>query len=120
MQKHFLILYSGLYFWILSFYSCAASILLQKNILFQASTFSALMQGVYDGDYSFKSLMQHGDFGLGTFEGLDGEMVALDGNFYRFPASGKLIRVKPEQLPPFAEVVYFKPSTSNRLSQLQY
>jgi acetolactate decarboxylase len=118
MKKQFLIWCSGFFFWGLSFSSFTAAIPEQENILFQVSTFSALMQGIYDGDYDFKSLMQHGDFGLGTFEGLDGEMVALDGNFYQFPASGKLIRVKPEQLTPFAEVVYFKPTIFKSLESI--
>jgi len=51
--------------------------------LFQTSTLQALMAGVYDGDLTFQALARHGDFGLGTFEALDGEMIALDGAFYQ-------------------------------------
>jgi acetolactate decarboxylase len=116
-------MYFSIFFSIVSFFflissAFAASTPAQKNVLFQVSTFSALMEGVYDGDYKYKNLMQQGDFGLGTFEGLDGEMVALDGNFYQFPASGKLIRVRPEQLTPFAEVIYFKPSIYESLESI--
>ena len=48
------------------------------DVLFQVSTIDALMQGVFDGFYSFNDLMVQGDFGIGTFDALEGEMIALD------------------------------------------
>ena len=48
------------------------------DVLFQVSTIDALMQGVFDGFYSFNDLMAQGDLGIGTFDALEGEMVALD------------------------------------------
>ena len=56
--------------------TCAVSLAAEQKVLFQTSTLQALMNGVYDSDYSFRDLTKHGDFGLGTFEALDGEMVA--------------------------------------------
>ena len=53
----------------------------EQQVLFQTSTLQALMNGVYDGDFSFAALKKHGDFGQGTFEALDGELVAVDGRF---------------------------------------
>ncbi|MDE3226620.1 MAG: acetolactate decarboxylase, partial [Nitrospirota bacterium] len=50
--------------------------------LFQTSTIGALMEGVYDGEVTYGELAKHGDFGLGTFNALDGEMIAFDGTFY--------------------------------------
>ena len=58
--------------------------------LFQTSTLQALMAGVYDGDLTFQALARHGDFGLGTFDALDGEMIALDGAFYQIKADGRV------------------------------
>lgn len=43
-----------------------------KDVLFQTSTINALLDGVYDGEMTYKELKQHGGFGLGTFNGLDG------------------------------------------------
>ncbi len=51
----------------------------EPHVLFQASTIGALLEGAYDGDLSFAELAEHGDLGLGTLNGLDGEMIALDG-----------------------------------------
>ena len=50
--------------------------------VFQNSTINALLEGVYDGSMTYGELRRHGDFGLGTFNALDGEMVAIDGDFY--------------------------------------
>ena len=43
--------------------------------IFQTSTMGALLDGVYDGDVSIREVLRHGDFGLGTFNSLDGEML---------------------------------------------
>ena len=50
--------------------------------LFQVSTAGALVEGVFDGVVTIRSLREHGDMGLGTFDALDGEMLAVDGRFF--------------------------------------
>jgi len=52
----------------------------RSNVLYQASLMSALLSGVYEGDTTMAQLREHGDFGLGTFNKLDGELIAFDGN----------------------------------------
>jgi acetolactate decarboxylase len=78
------------------------------DILFQVSTIDALLQGVFDGFYSFDDLKTHGDFGIGTFDSLDGEMVALDGNYYQVRADGVAYPVTGNTKTPFSTVTYFK------------
>ena len=80
----------------------------QPRLLFQTSTLQALMAGVYDGDLTFQELARHGDFGLGTFDALDGEMIALDGAFYQARADGRVSPVPGAMTTPFAEVTFFK------------
>ena len=46
--------------------------------LTQFSTIAALMQGIYDGPATFAQVRRYGDFGIGTVNHLDGEMLALD------------------------------------------
>jgi acetolactate decarboxylase len=65
----------------------------EAHVLFQASTIGALLDGAYDGDVSFAQLSEHGDLGLGTLNGLDGEMIALDGRFYRADVDGAIHEV---------------------------
>lgn len=82
----------------------------EPHVLFQASTIAALLEGAYDGDLSFAELAEHGDLGLGTLNGLDGEMIALDGRFYRADVDGAVAEVAPEQRTPFAVVTDFAPT----------
>jgi acetolactate decarboxylase len=80
------------------------------HVLFQASTIAALLDGAYDGDLSFAELAQHGDLGLGTLNGLDGEMIALGGCFYRADVNGAIHPVDPGERTPFAVVAEFAPA----------
>ena len=82
------------------------------HVLFQASTIGALLDGAFDGDLSFAELAEHGDLGLGTLNHLDGEMIALDGEFFRADVGGAVRRVAPAELTPFAVVVNFEPSVA--------
>ena len=82
----------------------------EPHVLFQASTIAALLEGSYEGDLSFAELAEHGDLGLGTLDGLDGEMIALDGRFYRADVDGNVAEVAAETKTPFAVVTGFTPS----------
>jgi acetolactate decarboxylase len=79
----------------------------EPHVLFQASTIAALLD---DGDLSFGELAEHGDLGLGTLNGLDGEMIALDGEFFRADVDGAIHPVGPEERTPFAVVTSFEPT----------
>ena len=79
-----------------------------SDYIFQTSTIGALMQGDYNGNLSLGELKKHGDFGLGTFNDLDGEMVGLDGIYYRVNYEGKVSTVPDSALTPFAAVTFFE------------
>lgn len=81
----------------------------ESHVLFQASTIGALLHGAYDGDLSFAELAGQGDLGLGTVNALDGEMIALDGRFYRADVEGAIHEIAPEERTPFAVVTPFEP-----------
>lgn len=82
----------------------------EPHVLFQASTIAALLEGAYEGDVSFAELAEHGDLGLGTLDRLDGEMIALDGRFYRADVDGNVAEVAAGAKTPFAVVSDFMPS----------
>jgi acetolactate decarboxylase len=72
-----------------------------------------LSQGIYEGDTSFDELKKHGNFGIGTFNDLDGEMVALNGQFYQVKADGHVYLVEAGWLQtPFSVVTFFDPETA--------
>jgi acetolactate decarboxylase len=77
--------------------------------VYQTSTMTALLDGVYDGDVTIGELLSHGDFGLGTFNRLNGEMLVLDGVCHHLHADGTATIAGPEELTPFATVTWFHP-----------
>jgi acetolactate decarboxylase len=79
------------------------------HTLFQVSTSGALVAGVYAGAVSAQGLLEHGDFGLGTFANLDGEMVVLDGHVYQVQGTGRVSEALPTARAPFAVVTKFAP-----------
>lgn len=88
---------------------------LEPHVLFQASTIGALLDGAFDGDLSFAELAEHGDLGLGTLNRLDGEMIALDGEFFRADVDGAIHPVAAEARTPFAVVTRFEAAIDRRL-----
>jgi acetolactate decarboxylase len=79
------------------------------SLIYQVSTMNALKQGDYEGFVPFEELGRHGDFGMGTVNGLDGEMIGVDGSFYRITADGKVHSIDGSVKAPFAIVTFFKP-----------
>jgi acetolactate decarboxylase len=82
------------------------------HTLFQVSTSGALVAGVYDKQVSVQTILEHGDFGLGTFAHLDGEMVILDGHAYQVRGTGAVAEASPDAWAPFAVVTRFSPETN--------
>ena len=80
-----------------------------EKVVFQTSLMSALLSGVYDGSMTVADLLEKGDFGLGTFNHLDGELIALDHRIYQLKSDGSAQQAKPEQQTPFAVMTFFQP-----------
>jgi acetolactate decarboxylase len=80
-----------------------------RDVLFQASTLEALLQGRFDGILTFGEVLKHGDFGVGTFDALEGEMIILDGEAFQVKADGVAYRVDGAATTPFAAVTFFDP-----------
>lgn len=71
----------------------------ERRTLFQVSLLQALCQGDYEGHLPISELKRHGDIGLGTFEGLDGELIMLDGIVYRASSEGSVSVVEDDSTP---------------------
>jgi len=83
--------------------------------VFQVETIGRLIEGDFSASMSYGEVMRHGDFGLGTFVDLDGEMAASDGRFWRFGPDGRGTPVPPETQTPFAVVKFFRADITFRL-----
>ena len=80
-----------------------------KDTLYQVATISALQYGLYDGAVTLGETKQHGNFGLGTLNHLDGELIVLDGKAYQIAYSGEVKEFEDAQKTPFAAVTMFEP-----------
>jgi acetolactate decarboxylase len=85
--------------------------------VYQTSTMGALLDGVYDGDVTIRELLRHGNFGLGTFNGLDGEMLVLDGVCYQLRSDGSAQVADADQRTPFAVVTWFDADRSFEVTE---
>ncbi len=87
------------------------------HTLYQVSTATALVDGIYQGAVRVGTLREHGDLGLGTFEDLDGEMVIVDGHFFQVRCDGSVREVDDGVLSPFAVITRFAPEPAVTLDQ---
>ena len=83
-----------------------------QHTLYQVSTATALVEGIYKGAVQVATLREHGNLGLGTFEGLDGEMVVVDAHFFQVRSDGSVREAPDNVLIPFAAVTAFSPDKS--------
>src|SRR3984885_7457436 len=87
------------------------------STLYQVSTATALVEGIYQGAVRVDTLREHGDLGLGTFENLDGEMVIVDGHFFQVRSDGTVRECGDDVLSPFAAVTRFAPDATVVLTE---
>ena len=73
----------------------------RARTLYQTSTMAALVDGIYDGSTTIGELLEHGDFGVGTFNHLDGEMNVNEGVCFHLFSSGEARVASPDDLTPF-------------------
>ncbi|UQN08706.1 acetolactate decarboxylase [Deinococcus sp. QL22] len=77
--------------------------------LYQVSSLNALSVGLFQGALPIGLLKREGNFGLGTYDGIDGEMIVLDGHVYHARADGSVTESRDDELASFAAVVDFIP-----------
>jgi acetolactate decarboxylase len=77
--------------------------------MYQVSTLQAIVEGVYDGVIPVGELRRHGDFGIGTFHGLDGELVMVDGFLAQVKGDGAVVVPLDTMTTPLACVTWFAP-----------
>lgn len=94
----------------------------ENNKVYLCAPVNALVEGIYEQNIPFSEIKKHGDFGLGTFNDLDGEMLMVDGLIYRIGSDGKVNQIVDETTcTPFSCVTFFQPSSEDNLDhELSY
>jgi len=89
----------------------------KRNPIYLCAPVNALVEGVYEERIPYSQIKKHGDFGLGTFDSLDGEMVMLDGDIYQITGDGHVHRREDASHTPFACVTFYQPATHDELTR---
>ena len=79
----------------------------------------SLTQGYYDGIIKVSELKKHGDIGIGTFEGVNGEMIVLDGTVYQALGDGTVQEASDDETVPFSNVTFFDKDGSVELKNIK-
>jgi len=91
---------------------------LARHEVFQTGLMGALLDGIYDGDCTVEHLLTRGDFGVGTFNALDGEMLIHEGVCYRLASDGSVGPSRLTDKTPFAVVTTFVAHASVNLTEI--
>ncbi|WP_143306473.1 acetolactate decarboxylase [Chitinophaga vietnamensis] len=83
-----------------------------RDFMYQYSFMDALLAGVYDGNLFLRELKNWGDFGIGTLNGLEGELIIYEGKVFKTQENGAIKDFAENDLTPFAIVKYFNRSDS--------
>ena len=87
--------------------------------VYQVALLQSLTQGYYDGIIKVSELKQHGDIGIGTFEGVNGEMIVLDGKVYQALGDGSVKEADENETVPFSNVTFFDSDIKETLSDIE-
>ncbi len=88
------------------------------EIIQQVSLLQSLTLGDYYGSMTVSELKKLGDTGIGTFEGVNGELIMLDGQVYRAAGDGTVEVVEDEEKIPFADVTFFDKDETSTLTDI--
>lgn len=93
---------------------CTAS----AESIYQVALLQSLAQGYFDGSMTVADLKTHGDTGIGTFDGLNGEMIVLDGVVYQAIGDGSVVVPADNETVPFSNVTFFEEDLTLALSAI--
>ena len=90
-----------------------------RETVYQVALLQSLTQGYYDGIIKVSELKEHGDIGIGTFEGVNGEMLVLDGTVYQALGDGTVQEAADDETVPFSNVTFFESDVKEEISGIK-
>ena len=81
------------------------------NYMYQFGIADAFLAGLYHGTLTVKEMKQHGDFGLGAPDLLDGELILINGKAYQSRANGVTTPMADTAKIPLVLSAFFKADT---------
>ena len=90
-----------------------------RESIAQVALLQSLAQGYFGGTMTAGQLRTLGDTGIGTFEGLNGEMIVLDGKIYQALGDGRVIVTPDKTKIPYATVTFFDRDITVKLGHIK-
>ena len=90
-----------------------------RESIAQVALLQSLAQGYFGGTVTAVQLRKLGDTGIGTFEGLNGEMIVLDGKVYQALGDGRVIVAPDKTIIPYATVTFFDKDIAVKLEDIK-
>ncbi len=91
---------------------------IEHHTIYQVSTSTALVQGVYQGCVTVGQIKTHGNFGLGTYDALDGEGLMLDGKIWQALSDGSVVEPPDNATAPFWVCTEFSADQTQTLANV--
>jgi len=91
--------------------------LVARHTLYQVSTATDLVEGVYEGAVCVGTLREHGNLGLGTLQDSGGEILMVDGRCFHTRHDGSARECRDDVLSPFAVITRFTRAQAVTLAQ---
>jgi acetolactate decarboxylase len=87
------------------------------NYLWQIMPSMAFKLGLYDGICTIREARRHGDFGMGQFAALDGELIVCGGEFYRARCDGSVAPADDDAELCFTQLCFYEAETKLSIPQ---
>lgn len=85
--------------------------------MYQASAFDIVESGNYSEVITVDEMKTYGDFGVGGFEDMDGELSQVDGNIYQIWHNGTVTKPSGDTGICFANTVHFNPEITREQNE---
>lgn len=90
-----------------------------KETIYQPALLQSLTLGYYDGFVTVKDFKKLGDTGIGTFHGVNGELIALNGQVYQALGNGRVIEADSKETIPFGNITHFDEDFSEEITDVK-
>lgn len=90
-----------------------------NETIYQPALLQSLTLGYYDGFITVKDFKKLGDTGIGTFQGVNGELIALNGHVYQALGDGSVVEAAPDETIPFGNITHFDVDYTEKVANVQ-
>lgn len=85
-----------------------------SHVLYQHGTLGTLMAGLLEGTATIDEILKHGDSGLATLTGSNGEVIFINGEAFHANEHKEFKKLNGDEKTPFATITHFEADKTYR------